>query len=250
MFAEPYTTFLNITAPTYTWLVGFAITLSIGQIVLFTRSRGAALDVCLGALVGGIVLARAQHVALHWAYFQHNSAEIVQLSAGGLSWHGAVIGGVFGALLLARWRKLDTGHLLALSAPLLPLIALGAWWGCRASLCAYGAEVPTLIAYPAWLVGESADVFGILAPRFQVQTLGMVASGVLLVFAGVLQWRGWFTHTRFWLLLALISFVMFWLGFLRGDAMPHLYSLRVDQWLDVLVCGVALVLMGRQMARS
>ena len=38
--------------------------------------------------------------------------------------------------------------------------------------CAYGVEVLTLADYPAWLVTESPDVYGTIAPRLNLPMLG------------------------------------------------------------------------------
>ncbi|MDL1902993.1 hypothetical protein FBR02_19770 [Anaerolineae bacterium CFX9] len=47
------------------------------------------------------------------------------------------------------------------------------------------------------------------------------------------------TGRRFWLALALFSAGMFIIGFWRGDSLPILYGLRLDQWLDGLLLSMA-----------
>lgn len=209
----------------------------------------ALLDVCLAAFAGGVFGARVVHVLLNWAYFSENLAEALHPSAGGLDWHGAVIGGLLGLALAARWRRLSARALLEAFAPTLPLLAFGGWLGCWAAACGYGAEVDTLAHYPAFAAIETGDVYGIVAPRYNTQGFGMALALALLGVWALLQWRGWLAGRRFWALLALLGAGMFAIGFWRGDAVPMLAGLRADQWLDlgVFAVSVGLTLFSRGM---
>src|SRR5690606_31172444 len=102
----------------------------------------------LGAVVG----ARLAHVALQWDYFSAHTGEIIRLTAGGLDWHGALLGGLLGLALVARWRRLPLRLLLDALTPVLPLVALGGWIACWSAACGYGREVDTLANYPAYAV--------------------------------------------------------------------------------------------------
>ena len=85
--------FWNI--PTFRLAVGIAILLSLAVDLYHQPARKA--DVYLGALILGVIGARAFHVAFNWDYFVDNRAEITLIEAGGLDWHGAVIGCLLGA---------------------------------------------------------------------------------------------------------------------------------------------------------
>ncbi|MCA9893326.1 MAG: prolipoprotein diacylglyceryl transferase [Anaerolineae bacterium] len=195
--------------------------------------RRATADVLLAGLLGGVLLARVGHVWLWWAYFKDHQAEIIQLSAGGLDWHGAFFGALMASAAVAYWRKLDHGALLSRISFAVPLIGLATWVGCAAVGCAYGAEVAHLYDYPAGMAWIGPDIYGLEAARFNVQGLGALAALILLAIALMLQWRGWFVRTRFWLILLMWSLVVFSLGLLRGDHAEIAYSLRQDQWLDM-----------------
>lgn len=193
------------------------------------------IDVALAAVAVGLVGARLEYVALTWEYFAAHPDEILRLELGGLGWHGAVLGAYAGMTGAARWRGLDRCELLSRFAWVLPLFAFAGWIGCAAAGCGYGREVDTLANYPEWLVWETRDVYGILAPRYATARFGM-ALAVIVVLAGTMA-RG---ERRFWVLLALLSAGMFGIGFLRADAAPLIAGLRADQVLDAvfLVCGV------------
>jgi phosphatidylglycerol:prolipoprotein diacylglycerol transferase len=221
------------TVQTYTVVLALAIGASVTFAVLRAgRRAGALVDVGLGALAGGLMLARLEHVLLNWNYFAYAVNEAFQLNAGGLDWHGAVIGGLIGGAMVAHWRRVDAREVLEAMTLGLPLIALAGWYGCWAAHCAYGVEVDTLAHFPSWTVSESADIYGIAAPRYNTQIFGQWLTTALLVVAAILLGR----HSAgFWLVLGLFSAGMFVIGFFRGDYAPTLYGLRLDQWLDALV---------------
>jgi phosphatidylglycerol:prolipoprotein diacylglycerol transferase len=223
------------TFTTYPFLLMLAIVLLVGWVVRRANvgQRRRTFDVALGGLMGGLLLARLEHIILQWQYFQVHPSEILDFGAGGLEWHGAVIGAVLGGALVAHWRKMALKPILDRAAFGIPLLALAAWAGCEAALCAYGAEVATMAAYPPGITWEAMDSYGYFAPRFYTQQLGKITSLPLLGFAFWLMWRRRLRGKRFWLLLLLLSLSMFGIGFLRGDYALSVYALRLDAWFDL-----------------
>ena len=146
-------------------------------------------------------------------------------------------------------------YLMALLAGLvwaLPLIGLSGWYGCMAAGCGYGKEVWTLADFPSWVVWESADVFGIVAPRYSTQRYGLIVCG-LVGLALLLRSRRTAAPADervFWFTLALLSAGMFVIGFFRADHTLILAGLRGDQVLDLLLAGWAGVLAFRSRYNS
>ena len=66
-------------------------------------SRVAALDALAWAIPPGVIIGRAVYVLGWWDYYFTHGAEIRQLSVGGLSLWGALVGG--GAAALVRLRR-------------------------------------------------------------------------------------------------------------------------------------------------
>lgn len=232
----PYTSLLGMTFNTYTLHVALGIAISMFIILYihryeFPTSRVA--DVCMGALIGGLLFARLEHVLVHWSYFADHTGEILRFTSGGLNWHGAVIGGLFGAWLVSKWRGIPLATLLDTFALALPIIAFAAWRGCEAVACAYGEEVQTLAAYPDVAVWEGSDIYGLVYPRFHTQYLGQLLALSLLFLTLFLRWRRLLTSQHFAIILALLSFSMFGISFSRGDAVPTLSGIRVDAFLDL-----------------
>lgn len=241
---DPYLRFGPLALHSYTALIMLAA--AAAAFILLLRAppgrRAPRADAALAALAGALLGGRALHVLLHWSYFAYHTAEIPQIQAGGLSWQGALLGGLLGLAAAARWRGLSLRTLLDDLAPALPLLALGGWAGCQLAHCAYGQEVATLAAYPPLLVHEGPDVFGLVAPRYHTQLIGLAAAALLLTFTALLFWRGWLAGRRFWLLLALLALLMFALAFLRGDEALQLAGLRADQWLDLAIFTTGVIL--------
>jgi phosphatidylglycerol:prolipoprotein diacylglycerol transferase len=244
-----YTDIGPLRLQTFALVLALAVMASIGLGLRGDPARrGPVMDSCLGALVLGVIGARMAHILLNWDYFRFNSGEMLNLPAGGLDWHGGLLGALLGLGLVARWRNLEIGRLLDRLAPALPLIALAGWWGCRAANCAYGLEVDTLANYPPLLVAELRDVYGIPAPRYNTQGFGLLLGLCCLGLALLLRRRDWQPGKRFWLLLALLSLGMFAIGFARGDVSVLAAGLRVDQWLDLLVLVLSVVMVMRRAA--
>lgn len=281
---------------------------------------GMWVDLALGAGAGAVVGGRIEHVALHWDYFGTHADEIVRVTLGGLTWHGAVIGGLIGLWLAVQVRRIillatsrivrlpffaslvpatdapapfpSMSALLDALTPALPLLAFAGWLGCYAATCAWGKEVATLADFPAWAVGWTRDVFNIYAPRYSTQFYGMALAALLFALAWLLTRRtrnsaptasltamslsretspppplprreeaqGNLLDTpfspsppdirsapdgHFWLLLALLSVGIFFIGFWRADPVPLLFGLRADQVADGLMTGwaVAMIIM-------
>lgn len=235
---------------TYSQVIAVSVLAGAAWFVWRARAgtRGAAANLCLLALILGLAGARAEHVLLHWDYFAAHAAEAFDLRAGGLGWHGGVMGSLGGLWL--GWHMLSPDKrpyvtlsaLLTTAAPCVPLIMLAGWSGCGVTGCGYGAEVATLADYPPLIVAELPDVYGIVAPRFNTVLYG-AAWAILCGLVLILTTRcAGFAQGRLWMALALVAAGMFMIGFARADAVPFVVSLRADQMLDGLFALIGLAL--------
>jgi len=244
-----------LTLRAYTVWLSAGILLALGLVAWRARAvqPGAALpwlDVALAALVGGLFGARLVHVALAWDYFADYPDEIVRLTSGGLDWHGALLTGLPAAWIAARARGVPFARWADAAALGWPLAMGAAWLACRRAGCAYGHEVRTLADWPGWLVEELPDVYGLVAPRLDVQLGGALFAAILFVLAAVLTWRGWLAGLRMWLILALTGLGLYFLGFFRADPSPALLDRRADQVLDLAVLLAATILGGLAWLRA
>ncbi len=243
-----YTQIAFWSVPTFRLLLALAILVSMAVGVYRLRLRPQVIDAYLGGLIGGMIGARVLHVILNWDYFTDNRSEIVSISTGGLDWHGALLGGMLGIVfvlwaqaLYNRWRArvattLTFTTLLNALVPALPLIGLGGWAGCWAAGCGYGKEVDSLANYPHWAASELVDVFGIVAPRYNTPYFGIALCVLGLLVMWLLKRWGKAPTAHFWVVLALLSFGMLIIGFLRADHTLNIFGLRADQLLDSVIC--------------
>lgn len=231
---------------TYTLLIDLGLLIGLG--ILAWRGRAVEgravgwVDVGIGGIVGGVIGARALHVALNWGYFHTNPVEIVQLWAGGLEWHGALAGALLTGYEVARLRRVQISALTDALALAFPVGAALAWLGCLMSSCAYGQEVRSLADHSPLVVSELRDIYGALAPRYNTQVFGVAWSLLTLAMAALLAWRGALAGRRLWAALAFYSVGALLIAGLRADPMPMWAGLRADQWLDagvILSCVAA-----------
>jgi prolipoprotein diacylglyceryltransferase len=235
----------NYTLPTFTLLLSIGVFISGARLLYPYRHQRQHLipiiNVLLAGMLGAVLLARIFHILINAPYFVDHWEEAIRLNAGGLDWHGAVLGGVIAIYIGAQWYKprleIPTRALLDALAVCIGVLALLTWSGCLAANCAYGKEVASAIGHPPLSIVETSDEFGALVPRYNTYGLGWGLALLLIIISVIAQWRGawnaWFVYRRFWLVIALLSVGMFGIGFLRGDYAVILLGLRADQWLDV-----------------
>jgi prolipoprotein diacylglyceryltransferase len=204
--------------PSFPLLMGLGVVLSmvlVGWLGRGQTSTANLLDTALAALVMGLVCARVEHVAQHWAYFRDVPAEAWAWRFDGLEWRGALAGGALGVAVMALVRRWPVGQALARWAVAVPVMLFMGWWACMANACGYGAEVSNLALYPPWLVWEAPGLYGALAPRWRTQALGMALAVLIGVAVLVMLWRGW--RGRLVVAVGLTVLGMGALDLLRGD---------------------------------
>ncbi len=229
------------TFPTYTVLIDLGLAAALAWLY-FTAPAGRGgrrLDAGLAATVGAFTGARLLYIIAHGDYYLPHLEEILSFWRGGLSWTGAVAGGLLGALWYCRRRQESLAAVLDAAALPIALLGLLGWSGCLAAGCAYGFEV-TPGEWPAWLTTQQPDLFGLTLPRFPTQALGVVWSALALVVVWLAARRAarWPAGALGALALALVALGMFALSFTRGDPAALVGGTRVD----VLGSGLVLAL--------
>lgn len=196
---------------------------------------------------------RAGFVALNWLYFSEYPNEIVSLT--GLSEHAAIAGAAIGYWLLAKAQQPIIKDQSLLASSLL-LIGIAASLGCIPNGCAYGREVfwqTDGAGSLAWLLrADWPDATLTHNPRWPAQALlaGWLALGLVGLMG--LAWRRGADVGKWVLPAALLWFAAgdFMLQFTRGDAALMLANLRIFQGFDVMLAGVAILVLSRQILRK
>ncbi len=204
------------------------------------------LDAAFWGLLGGIIGGRAGYVGINWAYFGDHLDQAWAIWQGGLSWHGALWGGLawIAVWYLVRRRRgppvLNWRDLADAAAPGLALGGAWGWLGCLLTGCGYGAEAGGYTPPVSWFVARLPDIFGVWEERFITQPLMLgvcVLACVLLCVLGRKMPRGGL-FALYLCLYALADLgVMFW----RGDGMAW-WGLWPGQWVALceMAAGVAI----------
>ncbi|MBV9470360.1 MAG: prolipoprotein diacylglyceryl transferase, partial [Abitibacteriaceae bacterium] len=97
------------------------------------------LDIALPMLTVTVLMCRLLYVVLNLNQF-HSVWEMMQIWSGGLSFHGAIIGGVLVSAYYSWSKKISIGALLDLMAPSVFLGYFFGRIGCLFNGCCYGKE--------------------------------------------------------------------------------------------------------------
>jgi phosphatidylglycerol:prolipoprotein diacylglycerol transferase len=168
---------------------------------------------------------------------------------GGIVFYGGFVGGVLGAWIYARIKKLDFWKLADLLAPSLVLAHAFGRLGCFMNGCCYGksCSLPWGVEFPA---GTVAD-WGPGAPLGPVHPTQLYEAAFLFYFSFALmiidrgkKFEGQ-TVASYGLIYALFRFIVeFW----RGDV-PRYNSLTASQWLSIVIFGACWWWLTRQRKR-
>jgi phosphatidylglycerol:prolipoprotein diacylglycerol transferase len=228
----------NLNIPSYTVLLDLGLIL--GLILTYFEGKRAlgsgetGLDLGLWTVIGGIVGGRIGYVLANWRAFSEDWLGVIRIWQGGLSFHGAFLGGLLAMVLFARpWRREGRPHSFwQLADVVTPGLALGiafGWAACLRGGCAYGAlgEGPGYAVLP--------DLYGVQASRFATQAVGLAFALVLFVAFWLLRKRWPFPGTAFLMYLLVYFAGQFFLEFTRGDEALYLGPWRLQQVLDLVL---------------
>jgi prolipoprotein diacylglyceryltransferase len=182
------------------------------------------------AFIGALIGARGGYVLEHFPYFSAHTSEMAQFWLGGLTWEGALAGGLLTLPLIARlWQWPFFLVLDCLSRLLLPL-GLAGWAGLWWSGLGYGVSLGNGI----WWGMMTRDESGTFSLRTPLQPLALLG---LIVFLGVLDlWlnRREITGLRGLMTFFIFSASMLMFSFLRADPAAGWLGLRFETWLAMV----------------
>lgn len=225
----------------YSYTAAFAVGIFISLLGLAWREGRGALarwqDGLLAAGVGAILLGRVTFVLTQLDYFRERPEELWQPWQGGITYHGALLGGLVGLWLWSRVGQRPLLPLLDALAPALALLVSFGWVACWLEGCAYGAET-----FIGPFSADLPDSFGVFAVRYRTQLFGVLLG--LVVFGLAVWFQERIRDARSFLTtLLLLSLAQGALTLLRGDAVLMLGSVRIDTALNLLFALIALVLL-------
>lgn len=207
---------------------------------------GAALELTVAAIIGGLVGARLYWAAEHWTELRGDLAHAL-MGGAGFTWYGGLLGGIAGVIVVARIRRLPLGLVANLMAP---AVALGygvARIGCLlAGDGTYGraSDLPWAMAFPRGVVPTTVRV----QPTALYETLAMLIVFAVLYRMARRPQPGW--HVFAWFLL-LSGAERFGVEFLRVNT-PWVLGLTPPQWfaLSGILIGMSVLLAQRVRGRG
>lgn len=176
-------------------------------------------------LLGGLVGSRVGYVAASWLYYRDHMLESLQFYRGGLSWPGALAGGLLALAAVAAINRMPLPELADNLAPLLATLGVSAWLGCWVTGCAYG------VASQTWWSLPSTDEWGVVAGRWPVQIFGALLTVGLFALierlAEAVKLKPGYRALASLLGLSLILLATSWL---RADPALTWNGMRLEAW--------------------
>lgn len=208
-------------------------------------------DMMLFVLPVAIVCARLYYVVFEWERYKDNPAEIIAVWHGGLAIYGGLIGGLLTAIVFCRVKKIDCMDMLDLVSGAVPIGQAIGRWGNFFNCEAFGSETSL-----PWrmVIGEGIDEagqFGSHPTFFYESAWNAIGFALLFVYSKkrkyrgeiVLLYFGWYGLGRFFIeglrtdslylwgtgirvsqVVALLSVLLGFGGFLLNRAMPFLHE--------------------------
>lgn len=211
-------------------MVALAIVTLVLWVWYFVRKVGITTEnvmaAALWAIPMGLIVSRLIHVIDKYDYYFHSPGDILGFE--GLAIYGAILGGLLGAWIYCRLRRLSFGPLADLAAPGIILAQAIGRVGCLLNGCCYGkpTSLPWGFIYPR-VSGEP------LHPTQLYELLGDLIIFALLfwVFRGRLRPGG----SLLALYLVLYSALTFTVRLWRGDVERFVGPLQEGQLIAILV---------------
>ena len=202
-------------------------------------SLETALDITIFIIVGGVMGARLFYILLNIGDYFFSPLSLFNIREGGLSWHGALMGGFLGTVALSKIKKIPLGKVADFAAVHSTIALAIGRIGCFLNGCCYGK--PTL-----FITGVDFRASGLEYYRHPTQlyeSILMIVSFVLLLY--------WWKKKKYNGELTLIMFFMygitrFIVEFFRdntADQYIGMINLSLAQYLSIaltLGCGIAL----------
>ena len=224
----------------YGIFIALAIITVLLWVLYFGRKVGITPDFVFGAAVigvpTGIIVSKLLHVIDQFGYYTSNPGDI--LGRGGLTVFGAILGGVLGAWIYCRARKVPFGPVAGVAVPAIALAQVVGRIGCTINGCCHGE--PTSLPWGfVYTHPDSYATLNVAVHPTQVYEIILNLFLFVVVFwllRGRLKPEG----SLLAVYVALYSIGTFGIRFLRGDTDPFLGSLQQAQVVSLVLVAFSL----------
>ena len=208
----------GLTVNTYGVLIAFGFLASLGLGVVEGRRLGFdphdLVDLCFWVLISGLLGGHLLFAIVNIQHYLADPLRFLQFWRGGVVWYGGMIGGVAGASIFLRIKRLPIWKAMDVGFPAITVGLLFGRLGCLSAGCCYGkpTDLPWAVIYPG--ASPLAPVGQPLHPAPLYEALMLVGLFVLLT---LLRQRKRYDGQIFALQLFYYSIGRFLLEMLRGD---------------------------------
>ena len=207
--------------------------------------------IAMWAVPAGILGGRAYHVLTDYEKFQGHWFDVIKIWQGGLGIWGGVTAGVAVGWWCAKRRELDAWWIVSCAAPAIAIAQAIGRWGNWFNQELFGQ--PTTLPWALKVSSSVAEKAGYAAgttfhPTFLYESVGCVVLAWLLI-----RIERRFSPARGRLLawyVAGYTVLRFGVEGLRIDTAHHVGGLRLNQWVAVGVCAVAVLFLVNDRLRS
>ncbi|MCE5235964.1 MAG: prolipoprotein diacylglyceryl transferase [Clostridiaceae bacterium] len=204
------------------------------------------IDLCLVVIPLGVVFARLYYVLFELDHYLQDPISVLYVWEGGLAIYGAVIGGLLGAVIYARVKKLRFLRLADCVAPGLVLAQAIGRWGNFFNQEAFGLPINNgeLLWFPFAVKIEGLHYFdGVVCNNpYHMATFFYESAWCLLIFIFLWSRRKKFRHDgdAFFIYALLYAFERMFVEGLRGDSLK-IGEARVSQILSAVAFAAVLI---------
>ncbi|MCP9356446.1 prolipoprotein diacylglyceryl transferase [Liquorilactobacillus satsumensis] len=231
----------------YGIIIASAVVLAVILAVREGKRRGISedtvYDLLLWAMPFSIISARIYYVIFQWSYYSQHLNEVYRIWDGGIAIYGALIGAIIVIIFFCRQRQIPVWLLLDVIAPTVIMAQGIGRWGNFMNQEAHG--VKTTLSFlqelhlPEFIIRQMNIKGTYYQPTFLYESAWDLAGFVVLL--GLRHRKGLFKRGEvFFGYVIWYSFGRFFVEGMRTDSLM-LGSLRVSQWLSVILFGGAIV---------
>jgi len=206
-------------------------------------TRDDASSIAMWAVPAGVIGARIYHVVTDWERFDGRVVDVFKIWKGGLGIYGGLVLGTVVGLWVAKRKGLSISRTLTAVAPALPLAqAIGRWgnWF-NQELFGRPTTLPWGLEIDARKIPDGYEPGTLFHPTFLYESLGLL---VLMVILLRVDRRANLREGSLFLIYAAgYSVLRFFVEGLRIDPAKAASGLRLNQWVSMVVFGVAVAML-------
>ncbi|MCQ2753963.1 MAG: prolipoprotein diacylglyceryl transferase [bacterium] len=210
----------------------------------FNFKKDTIIDLAPYLIIFGIIGARLYYCILNYAFYLRFPTEIIAIRHGGISIHGAIIGGFIGLLIFAKRHNLSVAKLCDISAIGLALAQAIGRWGNFFNSEAFGT--PTNLPWKLYIAPQYRPIpytgYEYFHPTFLYEgVLDLLIFGILFFVAK----KNWQRKDGNIALLYLIfySIVRIFVENIRIDSVMYVHGISIAILVSVMIIFVATLLL-------